>query len=77
MKLSGQKLTLEQTLLALIVDDFNIWLWMNQKRRGKRPKSILKELTKEKKPKDDLMSFNSPEAFEAWRMRKRKAWDNG
>lgn len=77
MKLSGQKLTLEQSLLALLLDDFNLFLWSRQKHRGARPKSVFKELTEEKKPKDELMSFDSPEAFEAWKRKKREVWDNG
>lgn len=76
MKISGQKLTLEQSLLALILDDFNFFLWSRQKRRGPRPKSIYKDLTEEKKPKDELMAFSSPEDFDNWRKRKQEN-DNG
>ena len=72
MKLSGQKLTLEQSLLALILDDFNLLLWSRQKRKGSRPKSIFKDLTEEKKPKDELMSFATPEEFNEWLKRKRE-----
>ena len=77
MKMSGQKLTLEQSLLALILDDLRQWLWMNQRRGSKRPQSVFKKLTEDKKPKDELKTFDSPEAFEAWRRKKREAWDNG
>ena len=72
MKLSGQKLTLEQSLLALILDDFNLLLWSRQKRKGSRPKSIFKDLTEEKKPKDELMSFATPEEFNEWLKRKQE-----
>ena len=72
MKLSGQKLTLEQSLLALILDDFNLLLWSRQKRRGSKPKSIYKDLTEEKKPKDELMAFASPEEFNKWLKRKQE-----
>ena len=72
MKMSGQKLTLEQSLLALLLDDFNLLLWSRQKHRGSKPKSIFKDLTEEKKPKDDLMAFSSPEEFDNWRKRKQE-----
>lgn len=72
MKLSGQKLTLEQSMLALILDDFNLLLWSRQKRRGSKPKSIYKELTEEKKPKDELMAFTTPEEFNEWLKRKQE-----
>ena len=70
--MSGQKLTLEQSLLALLLDDFNLLLWSRQKHRGSKPKSIFKDLTEEKKPKDDLMAFSSPEEFDNWRKRKQE-----
>lgn len=71
-KLSGQKLTIEQSLLALILDDFNLLLWSRQRRRGSKPKSIFKTLTEEKKPKDDLMTFSTTEEFDKWLMRKQE-----
>jgi hypothetical protein len=74
-KLSGQKLTLEQSLLALLLDDFNLFLWSRQKHRGSRPKSIFKELTEEKKPKDELMAFESIEDFNEWLKRKQEKRD--
>lgn len=77
MKIAGCKLTLEQTLMAMILDDLNLYLWSKKKHRGARPKSVYKELTEEKKPKDELMSFASPEDFETWRRKKREVWDNG
>lgn len=70
-KISGQKLTLEQALLALILDDFNL-LWSRSKRKGSRPKSIYKMLTEDKKQKDDLMSFKSTEDFDKWLKRKQE-----
>lgn len=71
-KISGQKLTLEQSLLALILDDFNLLLWSRSKRKGSRPKSIYKMLTEDKKQKDDLMSFKSTEDFDKWLKRKQE-----
>ena len=72
MKLSGQKITLEQSLLALLLDDFNFLLWSRQKRKGPRPKSIYKDLTEAKKPKDELMKFSSEEEFDEWLRRKQE-----
>lgn len=72
MKLSGQKLSLEEALLALLLDDFNIFLWSRQRHRGPRPKSIFKELTEEKKPTEELMSFNSTESFDQWLKNKQE-----
>lgn len=77
MKMSGQKLTLEQSLLALLLDDFNLLLWSRQKHRGAKPKSIFKDLTEEKKPKDELMSFSSAEDFDKWLKRKQEKYNNG
>lgn len=76
MKICKQRLTLEQGLLAFILDDLNLLLWSKQKKRGRRPKSIYKTLTAEKKPKDELKSFDSEEAYEAWMAQKRKDWEN-
>lgn len=66
MKMSGQKLTIDQTLLALILDDFNLLLWSRSKRHGSKPKSAYKLLTEEPKPKDELMKFKDVESFEKW-----------
>ena len=77
MKLSGTKLTMEQTLLALILDGINLILWGRSKKHGAKPKSAYKILTEEKKPKDELKAFTSPEDYEAWVKRKREVWDNG
>ena len=75
MKISGQKLTLEQSMLALILDDFNLLLWSRQKHRSARPKSIYKTLTEETKPKDELMRFSTAEEFNEWLMRKQEKRD--
>jgi hypothetical protein len=75
MKMSGQKLTLEQSLLALLLDDLNLLLWSRQKHRGSRPKSIYKDLNEEKKPKDELMTFSSTKEFDRWLKRKQEKQD--
>ena len=66
MKMSGQKLTIDQTLLALILDDLNLMMWSRSKRHGSKPKSAYKLLTEEPKPKDELMKFRDIESFEEW-----------
>ena len=77
MTLSGTKLTLDQTMLALILDGINLILWGRSKKHSAKPKSAYKILTEEKKPKDELKMFRSPEEYEAWAKRKREVWDNG
>ena len=70
---------MEQMLLALLVDGVNILIWQRSgAKRNKKPSSIFRKLTEKKKnPKDELMSFRSPEAYEAWMARKREKWNNG
>ena len=76
-KESGIDLTTDQILLALIEDSLNGLIWgMGGHKASKKPKSILKTLT-EKKKKDELMSFSSPEAYEKWMERKREQWEHG
>lgn len=75
MKISGQKITLEQALMAVIIDDLNMILWQRSKRR-KKPESLYKKLTEEKK-KDELLSFSTPEQYEEWMKKKRERWNNG
>ena len=66
MKMAGMKLTIDQTLMALILDDLNLMMWAKSKRHGSKPKSVYKLLTEEPKPKDELMKFKDIESFEAW-----------
>ena len=76
-KISGQKLTIEQSLLAFILDDLNLILWSRSKRRGSKPKSVYKKLTDETNKKNELKSFDTPEEYEAWMRSKREKWNNG
>ena len=69
MKLSGQKLTIEQGLMALILDSLNINTW-NRRGKGKKPKSIFKQLADER-PRDELKKFATTEAFDEWLARKQ------
>ena len=68
-KISKAKLTLEQSLFAMIADELNILIWQNSKDGSKgrnKPESIYKKLMGLDQKKDDLRSFNSPEEFERW-----------
>lgn len=77
-KYSGVNLTIEQMLLALLVDGVNISIWQRGgAKKSRKPVSIFRKLTEKEKPKDELMSFRSPEEYEAWMKRKREIWDNG
>lgn len=75
-KMSGSKLNTDEMLLALIADTLSVIAWQNTKdgHSGRnRPKSILNELTQpEKKP---AATFDSPEAFKAWREKIMKKED--
>lgn len=74
-KFSGINLTIDQMLLALIVDGVNIGAWQRSgAKKSKRPQSIFQKLTK-KEQKDELMSFSTPEEFEAWRKRKMEKYN--
>lgn len=56
-------------LLALVVDGIHTLIWQQTKDGAKgrnRPDSIFKKLTEEKKPKDDLETFNDVTSFEEW-----------
>ena len=65
-------------LLAMLVDGVNISIWQRAGgKKSKKPMSIFKKLTEKDKPKDELMSFRTPEAYEAWMERKREIWKNG
>lgn len=66
MKMAGIKLTIEQTLMALILDDLNLIMWQRSKKHGSKPKSAYKLLTEEPKPKEELMRFKDIESFEEW-----------
>lgn len=68
MAKSGTKLTTEQTLLATIADAATYSLWMQGRCKGKKPKSILSLLTKDKQSK--CIGFNSGKEFDKeWKRR--------
>lgn len=70
MHLAKSKITIEQTLLAIIADavQFVAWTKTKESKNGKyKKKSILKTLNGEyDKEKDDLMSFKTIEEYEQY-----------
>lgn len=75
---SKVNLTLDQMLLALIVDGINNLMYGLSRKKGKKPPSITEQLlNRGKKQKDELMSFRTPEEYEKWMERKKEKWQNG
>ena len=69
MRLTGQKIDLKTTLLAVIADRLGVLAWQNTKDGQKglnMPESILQNLIGNKK-ESNTMSFNSGEEYEAYR----------
>lgn len=65
-------------LLAMLVDGEYLSIWQRSgAKKSRKPQSIFKKLTEKQKPKDELMSFRTPEEYEAWMARKREIWNNG
>lgn len=78
MKLSGQKLNLNKSLQALIVDDLNFLVWAKTKDAQKnknKPKSIFKALTST--ATQDLFGFDSVDDFMSERKRLMERSRNG
>lgn len=73
-KITGVNATLDQLLLALILDDLNLMMWSKQKHKGAKPKQVYQLLTKPPEKKEELMSFRSPNDYEKWRQRKEEQW---
>ena len=70
MKLSGDRITLTQVLLARITDELSFQSWAKTKdgqKNRNRPESVLKKLIEEPK-KDEVVSFMTAEDFD-------KAWE--
>lgn len=66
-KIGNIKLTLSQSLQALIVDKLSVLIWQNTEdgHKGRNyPESLYKALTEEKK--DELKVFDSIEDFDEW-----------
>ena len=72
MKLSGMKLTLTESLLAMIADNLALIFWTKTKdgqKHRNRPKSIREALENGNKKDNEVLGFDSPEEFEAMRER--------
>lgn len=72
-KYQNRKLTLDQELLAMILDSLHTYMWA-VKILKKRPKSVYQLLTADQPEKDELQSFDSPEDYENWRKAKEEQW---
>lgn len=70
MKVNDTKLTIDQMMMAMVVDNLQFLSWTKTKdaRHGKyKQKSILKTLMGEyEKQKDDLISFETVEEYEEY-----------
>lgn len=68
-EISGQRLTIEQTLLAVMIDKLAVLIWQQTKdgHKGRNlPESVYDKLSGKEKKKDELKSFGSVEEFQAW-----------
>lgn len=67
---SNSKISVDQILMAMVVDDLNFLAWTKTRdaKHGKyKQKSILKTLQGEyEKPKEDLISFKTVEEYEEY-----------
>lgn len=74
-KMAKSSLTLQDALMALLVDGVHTLIWQRTKDGSKgrnRPESIFKKLMHiDEKPKDELMKFTSEASFEQWYRSKR------
>lgn len=78
MKLSGMNYALETILLANAVDRLSLLVWAKskdaQKNRNK-PKSIAEQLINGSRNDSEMIAFDTPEDFEAYRSRFIKGGD--
>ena len=69
-KIANVKLTLDESLKAIILDKISILIWQKTKDgiKGRNmPQSIYRKLSGiEDKPKDELQSFDTTTAFDEW-----------
>lgn len=69
-KIINKKLTLAESLQAIMIDKLSILIWQKTKDGAKGrniPESIYRKLEGlEKKPKDELQSFRTEEDFMEW-----------
>ena len=75
-KISKSKLTVDQSLLALICDGINILIWQRSKDGAKgrnRPESMFKKLMGlDKKQNDELMVFDTTDDYDRWYTQKMR-----
>ena len=71
MRISGAKLTLEQFLLAGCYDALHAIIWQLSNGKIQKPESVLTKLMDDDK-ESNIVSFDSPEAFERAYMALRK-----
>lgn len=64
MKMSKQKLTIDQTLLAMIADEIKLFIWMQSRKKTNKPESILNLLTNGKQEPNKYRGFKSSSDFE-------------
>ncbi|MCR8969271.1 DUF5361 domain-containing protein [Facklamia sp. 7083-14-GEN3] len=79
MKMSDQKITVEQMLLASIMDQLAIQTWFKTKdgqKNKNRPQSIFELLTKEPE-ESKVETFTSGEDFEKYRMQLIESMEGG
>lgn len=80
MHLSGARVTLDQALLAIISDSLRFLAWTKTKDASKgrkyKNKPIFDAIMHEQKKDDELMRFDTVEAYEDY-MRQRKEANNG
>ncbi len=68
MRLTGQKISQTEALLAAAVDRLSLLLWIqteSAKTGANRPASVLDELLGHRQEESDMVVFESPEEFEA------------
>ena len=72
MRITGRKISTNTILSAAVVDRLSLLVWMKTKdgaNNRNRPESILAKLQEQSAEKDDIVSFRTPEEFEAAKAR--------
>ena len=74
--MTGTKLSLEQMLMSMMVDNLQFLSWSKTKSAQKghgKPESIFKKLMGDDgKKKDELLSFETPAEYEQYMQQKRE-----
>ena len=80
MKVANRKLTMSETLLAVIADHLALIFWTKTKdgqKNRNRPQSIREALENGNKHDKDILGFTSPEEFENMREQLLSEVDHG